>query len=239
MSIAMSLATGCSASTPARAPSEPQAIVVEVAPPPALPSAASSGGESAPAEEPPQSLLDPATATLRAPAQFFAAFETTRGRFVVQVTRSFAPLGADRFYNLVRLGFYDKACFFRVVQGFVAQFGIHGDPQVSQLWRTAWIPDEPAAQSNVRGSVSFAAAGPGTRSTQLFINLIDNARLDSMGFAPIGTVVEGMGVVDRLYSGYAEKPSQPRIQQEGNAYLERDFPSLDCIRRVRVEQRGN
>ncbi|HEU5262584.1 MAG TPA: peptidylprolyl isomerase [Gemmatimonadales bacterium] len=176
----------------------------------------------------------------RAPATFRAGFETSKGPFVIEVHRDWAPLGADRFYNLVRSGYYDGARFFRVISGFMAQFGIHGDPQVSAAWRGARIPDDPVRQRNTRGAVSFATAGPGTRTTQLFINYGDNSRLDSMGFAPFGRVVEGMDVVDRLHAGYGEGaprgrgPDQGRIEAEGNAYLEREFPELDQVRRATI-----
>jgi peptidyl-prolyl cis-trans isomerase A (cyclophilin A) len=173
-----------------------------------------------------------------APATFRARFETTAGDFVIEVHRDWAPHGADRFYTLVKSGYYDGVRFFRVLTGFMAQFGIHGDPQVSALWRERRIPDDSVRQSNTRGMVSFATAGPNTRTTQLFINFGDNGALDGMGFAPLGRVVEGMDVVDRLYAAYGEGaprgpgPDQGRVQSEGNAYLERDFPQLDFIKRA-------
>jgi peptidyl-prolyl cis-trans isomerase A (cyclophilin A) len=175
-----------------------------------------------------------------APSEFRVRVETSRGPFTVLVVRAWAPRGADRFYNLVRHAFYDEARFFRVVPGFVAQFGIHGDPAVSAAWREAAIADDPPQQSNVRGTVVFATAGPNTRTTQVFVNFRDNTRLDRMGFAPFGKVIEGMEVVDALYSGYGEGPPQgigPRqdlIQKEGNAYLRREFPELDFIKSARV-----
>lgn len=185
---------------------------------------------------------NPATAAMSepAPATFRARFETSKGDFVIEVHRDWAPLGADRFYNLVKSGYYDGTRFFRVISGFMAQFGIHGDPRVSAAWRTARIPDDPVREHNTRGAVTFATAGPGTRTTQLFINYADNSRLDGMGFAPFGRVVDGMDVVDRLYAGYGEGapggrgPDQGRIAAEGNAYLEREFPELDQIRRATV-----
>jgi len=176
----------------------------------------------------------------RAPATFQARFETTKGAFVIEVHRDWAPVGADRFYNLVHSGYFDGVRFFRVISGFMAQFGIHGNPQVAAAWRDATIPDDPVRQHNVRGMVSFATAGPGTRTTQLFINYADNSRLDGMGFSPIGRVVEGMEVVDGLYKGYGEGapggrgPEQGRIQVEGNPYLERDFPQLDQVKRATI-----
>jgi peptidyl-prolyl cis-trans isomerase A (cyclophilin A) len=169
-------------------------------------------------------------------------FETTKGPFVVEVTRAWAPRGADRFYNLVKAGYYDDVAFFRVVSGFMVQFGIHGDPRVSALWREARIPDDPVSQSNTRGMLTYATAGPDTRTTQLFVNFKDNAFLDSQGFAPFGRVVEGMAVVDSLYAGYGEGapggmgPDQGRAQAEGNAYLRGSFPKLDFVKTARLAQ---
>lgn len=175
-----------------------------------------------------------------APETFQVRFETTAGEFVVQAHREWAPRGVDRFYNLAREGFYDGVRFFRVIDGFMAQFGIAGDPQVASAWQGARIPDDPVVASNTRGRVSFAMAGPGSRTTQLFINYGDNSRLDGMGFAPIGEVISGMEVVDSLHSGYGEGaprgrgPDQGRIQREGNAYLEREFSDLDWIRSAEI-----
>lgn len=185
-------------------------------------------------------LLDPSLATEEAPEQFQVRFETTKGDFVVQINREWAPNGADRFYNLVDMGFYDDIAFFRVIDGFMAQFGIHGNPEVAAAWQNASIQDDPVAQSNTRGRLSFATRGPNTRTTQLFINFGNNARLDGMGFSPIGEVIEGMDVVDSLYSGYGEGapqgrgPAQGRIQSEGNSYLRADFPSLDYTTKVSI-----
>jgi peptidyl-prolyl cis-trans isomerase A (cyclophilin A) len=157
------------------------------------------------------------------------------------VHRAWAPHGADRFYNLVRAGYYDGVRFFRVLPGFMAQFGIHGDPVVSAAWRDQRIPDDPVRRTNVRGMVSFATAGPGTRTTQVFINFANNDRLDAMGFSPFGQVVEGMEVVDQLYADYGEGqprgrgPDQGRMQAEGNAYLARQFPKLDTVKSARIE----
>jgi len=176
----------------------------------------------------------------RAPDTFRARFETSAGDFVIEVHRDWAPFGADRFYNLVKSGYYDDGRFFRVIAGFMAQFGIHGDPHVAAAWRDARIPDDPVRQHNTRGMVSFATGGPGTRTTQLFINYSDNSRLDGMGFSPFGRVVLGMDVVDRLYPGYGEGapggrgPAQGRLQAEGNAYLARDFPKLDWIKHATI-----
>jgi peptidyl-prolyl cis-trans isomerase A (cyclophilin A) len=172
----------------------------------------------------------------KAPDTFRVTFETTRGEFVVEARREWAPQGVDRFYNLVREGFFDDVRFFRVIEGFMAQFGISGDSQVARAWQSARIPDDPVAASNTRGRVTFATAGPGTRTTQLFINYGDNSRLDEMGFSPIGEVVEGMDVVDALHAGYGEGaprgrgPDQGRIQREGNSYLVSEVPDLDWIR---------
>lgn len=179
-------------------------------------------------------LLDPEKATETAPDRFRVRFDTTKGPFVVEVRRVWAPRGADRFYNLVRLGYFDGATFFRVVEDFMVQFGIHGDPEVSAAWRRAEIPDDPVKQSNTRGMVTFATRGPNTRTTQLFINYKDNSFLDRQGFAPFGRVVEGMAVVDRIYSGYGEAPDQGRAQSEGNRYLRGEFPKLDHIESASV-----
>ena len=186
----------------------------------------------------PSPLLQPESPvmTQTAPDTFRVTFETTAGDFVVEARRDWAPRGVDRFYNLVREGFFEGVRFFRVIDGFMAQFGIAGDPEVATAWREARIPDDPVEASNTRGRVSFATSGPGSRTTQLFINYGDNSRLDDMGFSPIGEVVEGMDVVDSLHSGYGEGaprgrgPEQGRISREGNAYLESDFPELDWIR---------
>jgi peptidyl-prolyl cis-trans isomerase A (cyclophilin A) len=187
-------------------------------------------------------LLQPKSASMTqtAPASFRVKFQTSRGDFVVEAQREWAPLGVDRFYNLVKNGFYDGVCFFRVISGFMAQFGIHGDPKVSAAWRQERIQDDPVKQSNKRAYISYAMAGPNTRTTQLFINYADNSRLDQMGFAPIARVVEGMDVVDRLHAGYGEGapqgkgPEQGRLQMEGSAYLTKEFPQLDCIKKATI-----
>jgi peptidyl-prolyl cis-trans isomerase A (cyclophilin A) len=177
------------------------------------------------------SLLNPHAPGMEktAPAQYQVCFQTSAGAFVVAVTRAWAPQGADRFYNLVRHGFFDGTRFFRVLPGFVVQFGISGNPAVSARWHEATIPDDPVTQHNLRGTITFATAGPNTRTTQLFINYADNTNLDSQGFAPFGRVVDGMDVVDRIYSGYGETPNQAMIQARGNAYLASAFPKLDSI----------
>ena len=171
-----------------------------------------------------------------APETFRARFETTKGDFVIEVARAWAPNGADRFYNLVKNGYFDGVRFFRVIEGFMAQFGMHGEPQVQVRWSTASIVADPVIESNTRGRVTFAMRDPNTRTTQLFINFKDNANLDAMGFAPIGTVVEGMEVVDQIHSGYGELadrggngPYVQNIAASGNEYLAEDFPELDYI----------
>lgn len=187
------------------------------------------------------SLLNPSSLNAKAPDLYKAKFTTTKGDFVVEVHRDWAPLGADRFYNLVRNGFYDDAAFFRVLPGFMAQFGISAKPAVNKAWETATIQDDPVKQSNKRGYISFATSGPNTRTTQVFINFADNgSNLDEKGFAPFGVVTEGMDVVDKLYSGYGEGapggagPPQERIQHEGKAYLDKSFPQLDSIKSARI-----
>ena len=196
----------------------------------------SSGTPPAAAAGSPASLMDPGSAEMRAaaPASYRARFETSAGTFVVEVTRTWAPGGADRFYNLVRHGFFDGTRFYRVLPGFVAQFGLNGDPAVNARWRTAVIPDDPVQQHNTRGMLTFATGGPNTRTTQMFISYGDNTRLDADGFAPLGRVVEGMDVVDRIYSAYGEGPNQGMIQMQGNAYLAAQFPKLDTIARATI-----
>ncbi len=186
------------------------------------------------------SFADPSKLTEKAPDSYKVQFDTTKGKFTVEVTRSLSPNGADRFYNLVRSGYFKDVAFFRVIKGFMVQFGIHGDPAVAAKWRQANIPDDPVKGSNTRGAITFATAGPNTRTTQLFINYGDNQRLDSMGFSPIGKVVEGMDVVDKINGEYGEGapmgngPSQGRLQSEGNAYLKKEFPNLDYIKSATI-----
>jgi cyclophilin family peptidyl-prolyl cis-trans isomerase len=185
-------------------------------------------------------LANPAALREQAPATYKARFETSKGAFVVDVNREWAPNGADRFYNLVKNGFYDGARFFRVLDGFMAQFGINGDPAVSAAWREARIQDDPVRQSNRRGFLTYAMAGPNTRTTQLFINYGDNSALDKQGFSPFGQVSSGMNVVDALHNGYGEGaprgqgPDQGRVQTEGNAYLAKSFPRLDFIKKATI-----
>jgi peptidyl-prolyl cis-trans isomerase A (cyclophilin A) len=181
-------------------------------------------------------LLQPATLRAKAPAEYEVKFVTTAGEFTIKVTRAWAPNGADRFYNLVRHHFYDGAAFFRVLPGFMAQFGLSAYPAVSKAWEDARIKDDPHVQSNQRGYVTFATAGPNTRTTQVFINYGNNGALDGQGFTPFGVVTDGMEVVDKLYSGYGEGapdghgPSQDLIGSRGRAYLEKSFPKLDTIK---------
>jgi peptidyl-prolyl cis-trans isomerase A (cyclophilin A) len=183
-----------------------------------------------------RSLLRPASLNEKAPTVYRARFTTTKGDFQVEVTRAWAPLGADRFYNLVKNGFFTDASFFRVVPGFVVQFGIPAKPLIGKAWAHATIKDDPVTQSNATGMVTFATAGPDTRTTQLFINLRDNSSLDSQGFAAFGKVTEGMDVVQKLYDGYGDAPpggngpDQERLTAEGKAYLDKDFPRLDSIK---------
>ena len=192
-----------------------------------------------PVPPPPPPLLDPQQASETAPDRFKVRFETTERPFVVEVRRKWAPNGADRFYNLVKLGYYDGVTFFRVLDNFMAQFGIHGDPDVSAVWRNAQFPDDPVVQSNTRGMVTYAKTNqPDTRTTQIFINYKNNSSsLDGTGFAPFGRVVEGMAVVDKLYSAYGEGakgPAQGLAQSEGNAYFRSEFPKLDHIETARL-----
>jgi peptidyl-prolyl cis-trans isomerase A (cyclophilin A) len=187
-------------------------------------------------------LNDPSKLTETAPATYRAKFATTQGDFVIEVHRDWAPNGADRFYNLVKNGFYDDTAFFRVVDGFMVQFGISGDPALNQAWREARIPDDAVKQQNTRGMVTFATSGPNSRTTQVFINFTDgNTNLDAMGFAPFGKVVSGMEIVDKLYKDYGEGaprgagPNQMLIQSKGNAYLKSDFPKLDYTKKATIE----
>src|SRR5262249_20180033 len=191
-------------------------------------------------------LKNPAKLTEIAPATYKVSFDTSVGAFVVEVYRDWAPNGADRFYNLVKNGYYDDVRFFRVNPGFMVQFGINGDPALNKVWQPARIPRDPVKQSNRRGFVTFAMQGgpqgPVTRATQVFINFADNAALDAQGFAPFGRVAKGMEVVDKIYSGYGEGapsgngPAQGRLQAEGNAYLTKDFPKLDYIKKATIEK---
>jgi peptidyl-prolyl cis-trans isomerase A (cyclophilin A) len=185
-------------------------------------------------------LSNPASLTEKAPATYKVKFDTSKGSFVVEVHRDWAPNGADRFYNLVKNGFYNDARFFRVISGFMVQFGINGNPQISKVWRDANIKDDPVKASNKRGMITFATAGPDTRTTQVFINFGDNAGLDDQGFAPFGQVISGMDAVDALYAEYGEGapqghgPNQGVVQSMGNAYLAKAFPKLDYIKTATI-----
>ncbi len=191
------------------------------------------------AKAPSKALLNPGGATETAPAKFAVKLETTKGDIIIDVDRSWAPKGADRIYNLVKIGFYDDVAFFRVIGGFMAQLGIHGTPEVASVWRGARIEDDKVVQSNTRGMVSFATAGPNTRTTQFFVNFGNNHRLDGMGFAPFGKVRD-MSIVDKLHSGYGEGaprgrgPNQGLLQSQGNSYLRKSFPELDYIKTASI-----
>lgn len=179
-------------------------------------------------------LLDPSKATAKAPETFKVKFTTGKGDFVVAVHRDWSPNGADRFYQLVKMGFYDDTRFFRTVDGFMVQFGISGDPAVNTKWQEQGISDDPVKQSNKRGFVTFAQRGtPNTRTTQIFINYGDNSRLDN-SFAPFGQVIQGMEVVDSFYKGYGESPNQAFIQSKGNGYLDTTFPNLDGVKHAEI-----
>ena len=185
-------------------------------------------------------LKDPASLKETAPATFKVNFDTSAGPFVIEVRRALSPNGADRFYNLVKAGFYDGVRFFRVIPNFMVQFGIHGDPAVSAAWRNARIAVDPVKTSNKRGFITYAMGGtPDTRTTQVFINFKDNANLDALGFAPFGEVVTGMDVVDKIFpvgegAPRGPGPDQGKIQQEGNAYLTKDYPKLDFIKKATI-----
>jgi len=187
-------------------------------------------------------LKDPAKVKEQAPATYNARFDTSVGVFVITVTREWAPLGADRFYNLVKNGYYDDVRFFRAIPNFMVQFGINGDPALNAVWRNARIGVDPVKQKNLRGYITFAMGGtPDTRTTQVFINFRDNTTLDASGFAPFGQVTSGMDIVDKIHQGYGEGgprgngPEQGRIQNEGNAYLKKDFAKLDYVKKATIE----
>jgi cyclophilin family peptidyl-prolyl cis-trans isomerase len=242
------LAVGCKKTEPPAPPPPPPVQKVEP-PPPAEPAKPAAPPDSAPAKAaepatPPPAgkaaLMAPKSLTEQAPAKYKVKFATTKGEFVVEVERDWAPIGADRFYNLVKHGYYDDTRFFRVIKGFMVQYGIHGDPAVNDVWRDARINDDPVKQSNKRGNITFATAGPNTRTTQVFINYKDNDNLDGMGFAPFGKVVSGMKTVDALNGEYGEGapggmgPNQGRMQSEGNAYLQKEFAKLDYIKSAKL-----
>jgi peptidyl-prolyl cis-trans isomerase A (cyclophilin A) len=204
--------------------------------------ACESAKKEKPAPPSPSALSDPSALNAQAPDVYWAKFDTTKGTVVIKVTRDWAPIGADRFYNLVKNGFYNNASFFRMIPGFIVQFGISADPNISAVWHDADIQDDPVKQSNAAGTVTFATAGPNTRTTQVFINLADNKSLDAQGFSPFGTVTQGMDVAQSFYSGYGEGapmgsgPDQQLIQSQGEAYLAANFPKLDHIKAATVLQ---
>src|SRR3954466_8701141 len=206
---------GTTAKPPAKAPAKPAATAAT----PAAPSAA---------------LLTPAKLKEVAPATYQVSLDTSAGPVVITVTRAWAPKGADRFYNLVKHGYYDGTRFFRVVPNFMVQFGINGNPKIQSAWLEADIPDDPTTQSNKRGYVTFANRGPNSRSTQVFINFKDNSFLDTRNFTPFGQVTTGMEFVDKINSEYGENPDQGKIQGSGNAYLNKEFPRLDYIKKATI-----
>ncbi len=203
--------------------------------------AACSSQDDTAARAAPNPLLRPDRFTATAPSTFRVRFETSEGDFVVQADRDWAPLGVDRFYNLAGAGFFDDSRVYRVVDGFVAQFGLNADPYVNQAWKTEYLVDDPVTHSNTRGRVTFAKGGRHSRTTEIFINLRDNPQLDDNGFAPIGEVVEGMDVVERLHAAYGdgpprgEGPYQAMVEARGNVYLDAEFPELTRIERATIE----
>ncbi len=220
-------------------PSSLAAQAQSSAPPAAQKPAAPANSKASrrPAADP--ALLHPAELKAKAPDVYEATFTTTKGDFVVQVTRSWAPNEADRFYNLVKHGYFNGVEFFRVVPGFVVQFGLTGNPAVNKAWENANIKDDPVTQTNAEGTITFAQTGsPNSRSTQVFINLGGNGGLDhsGQGFAPFGQITSGMDVVKSLYGGYADGPTnhQDEITNQGNAYLEKNFPKLDSIKTAKI-----
>ena len=190
--------------------------------------------EPPPREPERETATPPPPTTPQGPDSFLVALTTSHGPLALVVHRAWAPQGADRFYALVKGGFYDGARFFRLVRGFVVQFGLPADPQVGRTWSSQVLPDDPVRQPNRRGTVAFASAGPNTRTTQVFINLADNLRLDALGFAPFARVTTRLGIVDSLYAQYGERPSQDSIRLQGEAYLARAYPYLDRIRSATI-----
>lgn len=235
----VALLAGCKKEQPASepTPAAPAKVETPAPAPPAETKPAPAESTAAPADKvapaaKPGNLLKPATLAQKAPENYEVKFKTTRGDFTIQVTRSWSPLGADRFYNLVKGHFYDNTAFFRVVPGFVVQFGIAEKPTVSAAWKHTDFPDDSVTQTNKRGALSFATAGPNTRTTQVFINLKDNPRLDGMGFSPFAVVEgNGMNVVDMLYDQYGDTagPDQDQIEKQGTPYLKKGWPKLDYI----------
>jgi peptidyl-prolyl cis-trans isomerase A (cyclophilin A) len=231
----------------AQSTAKPASTPTQTKPAPAKPAATQPSTKKPATQKPATSKPAATSAALRtpaklkdvAPATYRVNFDTSVGVFVIEVTRAWAPIGADRFYNLVKYGYFDGNRFFRVVKTFMVQFGINGDPKLNAVWREATIRDEPVMQSNKRGFITFAKSNmPNSRTTQVFINFKDNAGLDAQGFAPFGQVVEGMEVVDKLNGEYGEAPSQMQgaIQAEGNAFLAKNFPRLDYIKKASLEK---
>jgi peptidyl-prolyl cis-trans isomerase A (cyclophilin A) len=254
---AISLFAGCKSNEQSaqKPPAEPQKTETPAQTTTAAPAEPTSPNAAVPATEPlhagkpeakpmsaaadAKALLSPKKLAEKAPDSYKVKFDTTRGTFTVSVTRAWSPLGADRFYNLVKHHFYDNAAFFRVVPGFVVQFGISPTPAVSAAGKHTEIKDDPVTQTNKRGSLTFATAGPNTRTTQIFINLKDNARLDSMGFSPFGTVDgNGMNVVEMMYEGYGDNagPDQDQLEKQGDPYLKKGWPKLDYIKSATLVQ---
>jgi len=206
---------------------------------------AATPAKATPAPAPSAALLNPTSLKAKAPDLFRVKFATTHGDFVVEVHRDWSPLGADRFYNLVKAGFFRDNAFYRYSPGFIVQFGVHANPAVTAAWSKAQIKDDPVKESNKKATLTFAMGGPNTRSTDFFINLKDNPSLDHMpgtAFAPIGTVTEGMDIVEGLYSGYGEMKemnnpggvSQSELMSRGKPYLDKSFPKLDSIKSATV-----
>src|SRR5258705_9147951 len=221
----LGIAAQAAAQTPAPAPAKPKTATA--------PKAGTTTPKTATARSYDRALLRPALLKEKAPETYQVKFVTTRGEFTVTVTRAWAPIGADRFYNLVKHHYYDNAAFFRVVPGFVVQFGISANPAVSAAWKHTEIKDDPVTQTNKRGAIVFATAGPNTRTTQVFINLKDNNRLDGMGFAPFGVVDgNGMNVVEMMYEGYGDSagPDQDQLEKQGDPYLLKSWTKLDHIK---------
>jgi peptidyl-prolyl cis-trans isomerase A (cyclophilin A) len=190
----------------------------------------------APAAAPAPNLMNPSTLKATAPDLYRVKFATTHGDFVVEVHRAWAPLGADRFYNLVVNNFFTDAAFFRYVPNFIVQFGLPANPAIGRVWQSANIKDDPVKHGNTKGTLVFATAGPNTRTTQFFINFADNTPLDAQGFAAFGQVVSGMNIAEGLYSGYGEKPDQGAITTQGKAYIDKNFPKLDSIKSATIEE---
>ena len=239
LAFALSPFAGCSEEPAPPPPRKPPKIEAPKEKPPEMP--AEKPAEKAPDVSMPKKAnpdLDPSAAIFKkqAPAEYRVRFTTTKGEFDVKVTRDWAPNGADRFYALVKSGFYDDTRFFRVVPDFMVQFGINGDPAVAAKWQNASIPDDPVKESNARGTITFATRGKDSRTTQVFINFkkSGNTFLDGQGFSPFGKVIEGMEIVDGINAEYREAPQQPTIQKSGNAYLDAEFPNLDKIKKARI-----